>query len=189
MKVQPSLRGQAPSAKGDGRPFTGPSGKTVMNWLGVDSREELEKYFWLENLFDQPLEPNSDWRRKSSQLTPAAARVACEAFLQRTRGRLRRSMGRHEFTEFIDNGPPITVVCLGTKVWKGFNLHSHANWFHPEPVGPDFAMVKFPHPSGLNLELNDPVFARETATRLRRIALGNLDAPYPSDSHHTLRQL
>lgn len=172
MKILPILLGQAPSAQGDGRPFTGPSGKTVCKWLGVDDRDELQKYFYLENLLDKPLPHNPDAKRKSSQLTPAQARQGCGSFLTRTRFRLRKEMGPQGYSDFIDSGQEIKVVCLGTKVWRGFNLPAHADWFDEVYEVDEFLMVKFPHPSSLNLALNDPAFARETATRLRRIAQG-----------------
>jgi uracil-DNA glycosylase len=177
MKVLPILLGQAPSAKGDGRAFTGPSGKTICRWLGVEDRDDLQKYFYLENLLQAPLPHNPDVKRKSSSFTPAEARFGCQNFLTRTRFRLRKSMGRDGYTDWIDSGGTVEVVVLGTKVWKGFGLPSHANWFEEQPVADDFRMVKFPHPSGLNLELNDVQFARETAARLRAIAMGVPYAP------------
>lgn len=190
MNIKPILLGQAPSVKGDGRAFTGPSGKTLTRWLGVDDRDELANYFYLENLVDRPLVRNDDPRRHNSELTPHMARDGAQKFLARTNTRLLRELGQQAFNDWIDSGHPVTVVALGNKVWRGFNLPHKAPWFQWEMVeGGEFAIVKFPHPSGLNHELNDPDFAREVATRLRRIAQGHLDAPHPTDPHHSLRQL
>jgi len=171
LNIQPILLGQAPSAQGDGRPFTGPSGKTVCKWLGVEGREQLAEYFYLENLLPHPLPRNSDERRKSSQLTPAQARLGAKNFLTRTRFRLRKDLGSEGYTKFIDQSRFLLVVVLGTKVWRGFNLPSHDEWFTERLISDEFMMVKFPHPSGLNHELNDPDFVRETARHLRSIAL------------------
>ena len=184
--IKPILLGQAPSAKGDGRPFTGPSGSTVMRWLEVDDRDQLEHFFYLENLLPYPLSPNADPKKRDSSLTPGEARVGCNNFLARTRHRLMQEVGADVYHS---NRPPTVVVCLGNKVWRGFRLDSKAPWFHWEPVSDDFLMVKFPHPSGLNHSLSDSEFVRETATRLRRIALGRIDAPHPTDPNHPLTLL
>jgi hypothetical protein len=171
LNIQPILLGQAPSAQGDGRPFTGPSGKTVCKWLGVEGREQLAGYFYLENLLPHPLPRNADERRRSSQLTPAQARLGANNFLTRTRFRMRKELGAQGYSDLIDQHKVFTVVVLGTKVWKGFKLPSYDAWFTERMIGDDFMLIKFPHPSGLNHELNDPDFARETASRLRAIAL------------------
>lgn len=190
MAIKPILLGQAPSRKGDGRAFTGPSGKTLTKWLGVDDRDGLSNYFDLDNLVHHPLAPNTDPHRHNSELTPSMAREGAQQFLVRTKARLLKELGQHQFNDWIDSGRPVVVVALGTKVWRGFNFSNQLPWFHWEMVpGGEFLVVKFPHPSGLNHELNDPEFAREVATRLRRIAWGHIDSPTPADPNHSLRQL
>jgi hypothetical protein len=148
--------------------------------MGVEDREELAKWFVLENLLQEPLAKNISPHRRNSELTPGQARHGAQEFLGRTRLRVKCELGKDQWNDFIDSAPPITVVCLGNKVWKSFNLPTGVDWFHWEPVEYDFAMVKFPHPSGLNQSLNDPIFAREVATRLRHIALGELRGPNPA---------
>lgn len=171
MLAKPIILGQAPSAKGDGRPFTGPSGKTLCRWLGVGDREELERYFVLENLIAHPLDKNHDPKRRNSELTPAEARLGAMNFLTRTRTRLMKEMGSEGWGQFSLSGV-IQVVVLGNKVWKGFGLPRASGWFDEQFVGDEFLMVKFPHPSGLNHELNDPEFVCQVSTRLRYIAQG-----------------
>lgn len=118
------------------------------------------------------------------------ARQGAQQFLVRTKARLLKELGQQQFNDWIDSGNPIRVVALGTKVWKGFGFNNRTPWFHWEmAAGGEFLITKFPHPSGLNHELNDAAFAREVATRLRRIAQGYIDSPAPSNPHHTLRQL
>jgi len=190
MQVKPVLLGQAPSLKGDGRAFSGPSGNTVMRWLGVNTRDELERLFYLENLLLKPLPLNPDPKCRSSQLTRPLAREGVANLKGRMRVRLRLKLTPQGYNDWIDSGNPVVVVALGTKVWRGFDLPHKSPWFDLQLVdGGEFAVVKFPHPSGLNHELNDQRFAREVATRLRRIALGHLDSPHPTDPNHTLNRL
>lgn len=173
-RVRPIILGQAPSRLGDGRPFTGPSGDTICKWAGVESREKLLEYFELDNLLSKPLPVNGADRRSPSAFSPTQARAQAGKFLERQRVRLRKELGQSEYNDFIDSGE-IVVVALGTKVWRSFRLPRNAEVFDEQPVSAEFRIVRFPHPSGLNHQLNDSEFVANVQRRLREIGHISLD--------------
>ena len=82
-------------------------------------------------------------------------------------------LGHPRWGEFTSSGEKIQVICLGSKVWRAFELPRTSDWFDERGLEDEFWMVKFPHPSGLNHELNDPMFVRSVSERLRYIAQGD----------------
>lgn len=67
--------GQAPSRKGDGRPFTGPSGKRLCDLLDLPNYEALAKRVILTNLLDRPVEPAASGRGDTYDRRLANARA------------------------------------------------------------------------------------------------------------------
>ncbi len=182
--MKPIILGQAPSAKGDGRHFTGPSGATLCRWAGVETRDELLGYFELDNILPQPLVLNPDENRRRSGLSNREAKLGAMNFLGRTRLAARRSLGAERYSDFIDTGHFVTVV-LGAKVWRAFGLAETTEMFGSQFLADDFLMIRFPHPSGLNRELNDPKLFAAVCRNLRSIGkvtpTVTIDLDYPID--------
>ncbi len=153
---------------GDGRPFTGPSGDTLVRWAGLHTRDELLEFFELDNLLSRPLPKNSDPKRRPSVFSQRDGRIESGNFLGRQRLRALRQLGQVEYNNFIDHGHFVVVV-LGTKVWRAFGLPRDTDLFGELPIHDDFCMIRFPHPSGLNLQLNDKTLVEQVRTNLRRI--------------------
>lgn len=166
--IKPIILGQAPSQLGDGRPFTGPSGHTLCMWAGVDTRDELLQYFDLANLMSRPL-PRRPRTQRESTFKLTEGRDAARQFLFHTRKRVKMNLGQERWNDFIDSGQRIEVVALGVKVWRSFRLPGGARHFERHQFEEDFAFIPFPHPSGLNHQLNDPLFRREVRMNLRRL--------------------
>jgi hypothetical protein len=166
--IKPIILGQAPGLLGDGRPFTGPSGHTLCTWAGVRTRDELMQYFDLANLINHPL-PRKSRDSKQSTFRLPEGRQAARQFLFHTRRRVKTQLGQQGWGDFIDSGS-ITVVALGIKVWRSFGLPRSVRHFEECPLEDgEFKFVCFPHPSGLNHQLNDPIFREQVQMNLRRI--------------------
>lgn len=165
--ILPVILGQAPSRLGDGRPFTGPSGDRLVQWAGVESRDELLKYFRLDNLLPEPLPHHPERRKPNGNLKTV---------------NFSRRRGREQAVQFIarqndyliaENAGKVVkldVVVLGKKVWESLELNMETPIFgRVVKVGLRMRFHRFPHPSGLNHQMNDPKFLGETSERLRRI--------------------
>lgn len=119
--------GQAPSLKGDGRPFTGPSGQTLSELIGMPVRSVFD----CRNLSDYwRSDAKPEWHPKEAEW--AAARVP----------------------EVLDINQRFILV--GRKVAQAFRLgdkNPYLDWIgdyklsYQLPYGP---VAIFPHPSGLN---------------------------------------
>jgi uracil-DNA glycosylase len=129
--------GQAPARTGDGRPFTGNSGKTLLRLFGWPSYEYMASRVHLLNLLDnkQELLPGGRGDRFDY---PAAKREAV-----RLRG------------HWLIFYPETHVICCGVKVFKCFTGQS------PQQPFKGLALTHrrfntvlkcwyFPHPSGAN---------------------------------------
>ena len=62
--------GQAPSRLGDGRAFTGPSGKRLAALFGLRDYEELSSRYDLANIFDVPAERRPLPAKRSTRNAP-----------------------------------------------------------------------------------------------------------------------
>lgn len=173
--ILPVILGQAPSHHGDGRPFTGPSGERLIKWAGVDNRDELLNYFRLENLFPVPLPRFPDERRPSGSLktrgfSKKVGRQHAERFIERQDDYLKNQLGPEGYTHFHTLHSKIDVIVLGRKVWDALDLWGQTPMFgRVIKVRTGLRFHRFPHPSGLNHQMNDPDFVRETSQRLRRV--------------------
>lgn len=174
--ILPVILGQAPSRLGDGRPFTGPSGDRLLRWSGVESRDELLKYFRLDNLMSQPLPHHPIARRPNGSLktvnfSKRVGKVHADIFLARQYDYLINQLGVDGLDVFRQVHNRLDVVVLGRKVWESFDLRGDVPMFgRVVKVGVTYLRFhRFPHPSGLNHQMNDPEFVRETSERLRRI--------------------
>lgn len=164
--ILPVIVGQAPSRLGDGRPFTGPSGDRLVQWAGVDTREELLRYFRLDNLMAQPLPNNPHERKPNGSLKTInfsrhMGRVYADLFVARQRDYMSAHSG-HMVIELMD------IVVLGKRVWESLDLRGDMPMFGFS-LSHMFKFHRFPHPSGLNHQMNDPEFVRETSHRLRQV--------------------
>lgn len=181
--MKPIILGQAPSRLGDGRAFTGPSGNTLVQWCGLNHRTQLEKYFELDNLLHTPMpriEPSHRNIKRTNSFHRAQRVQAAKDFLNRWRAVAYQQMGGWQGVEaFQSDGGRIKVVALGRQVWDTFGHESistlprHPDMFAEGDVEELFTLVRFPHPSGLNHQLNDHEFVAEVARRLK--AIGRID--------------
>jgi hypothetical protein len=173
--ILPVILGQAPSRLGDGRPFTGPSGDRLVQWAGVGSRDELLRYFRLDNLLPEPLPHHPEKRKpngnlKSVNFSLKTGRMHADAFLARQHDYLVNQLGVDGAEIFLQVRNHIDIVVLGRKVWDSLELHGDVPTFgRVVRARLGLRFHRFPHPSGLNHQMNDPEFLRETSQRLRRI--------------------
>lgn len=172
--ILPVILGQAPSRLGDGRAFTGPSGDRLVQWAGVGSRDELLRYFRLDNLMSEPLPHHPERRKPNGNLKTVnfslrTGKIQAEAFLARQMDYLINQLGVEGSNTFFKVHNHIDVVVLGKKVWDSFELRGDMPMFGRSIRRPGLKFHRFPHPSGLNHQMNDADFLRETSERLRRI--------------------
>ena len=173
--ILPVILGQAPSRQGDGRPFTGPSGDRLLKWAGVETRDELLRYFRLDNLFPYPLPQHESERRPSGSLktigfSKRLGRDFAQQFIAREDDYLKNQLGPEGYTTFHTVRNHIDVIVLGKKVWDALDLWGSTPMFNRVVrARTGLRFHRFPHPSGLNHQMNDPEFVRETSERLRRI--------------------
>jgi hypothetical protein len=174
--ILPVILGQAPSRLGDGRPFTGPSGDRLLLWAQLETRDELLKYFRLDNLLSTPLPQYTDIRSPGGKLrTPSigrrVAKDSAQQFTARQYDYLKNQLGgQRGMDDFIRAGNAVEVICLGRKVWEAFGLPNNTLYLKSylrSQMGLKF--YRFPHPSGLNHLMNDLEFLRETSEALRRV--------------------
>jgi uracil-DNA glycosylase len=134
--------GQAPSKTTDGlAPFSGRSGRRIASWAGL-TPSELAERFELRNLIDR-------WPGKAGKgdkfYTPKIFEVAAEM--------KKELVGRR-------------VVCVGLAVARAFSPSVKIVRYRFRDVdGVSFASI--PHPSGVNVVLNDPDELRRTVRFVR----------------------
>lgn len=173
--ILPIIVGQAPSRLGDGRPFTGPSGDRLVKWAGVRDRDELLKYFRLDNLMSEPLPHHPHNRKPNGSLKTVnfsmkVGRLHAEIFVGKQRDYLYSQLGVEGAEAFAKVRNHVDVVLLGRKVWDCFDLSGDTPMFgRVVRSRSGLRFHRFPHPSGLNHQMNDWEFVRETSERLRRI--------------------
>jgi uracil-DNA glycosylase len=125
--------GQAPSRIGDGRPFSGPSGKRLAALFGLRDYEELASQFTLTNLFENTAEKLKTGR--GDKFDPYAARRAASLKMR----------------EWAEDPELIAVLGCGHNVFQALTAESrpffHGIAFKAGPTqGVD--VWNFPHPSG-----------------------------------------
>lgn len=159
--MKPIIVGEAPSAQGDGRPFTGPSGERLQALLGLESYDQLTERFELMNLFEiqSPV-----WDRFDQEYA--------------------RKKAMRQMTKWVNQEDLVDVILAGRKVARAFRVEPLA-WFVFE-MRANVVLWTFPHPSGLNHFWNDPEAERDASRFLRARAIG-ASAHHPS-GHIPLNQ-
>lgn len=147
--------GQAPARTGDGRPFTGNSGKTLLKLFGWPSYEYMSLRIHLLNLLDEKQEPLPG-RRGDRFNYEVAKREAI-----RLRG--------HWHIFYSETH----VICCGVNVFKCFTGQSPKQPFKGLALNHRRfnTVVKcwyMPHPSGINPFYNDPELVAEAKQFLRQ---------------------
>lgn len=162
---KPIIVGEAPVSR-DGTPFTGRSGKTLQAWAGVSSRYELTQYFDLDNFVQKSLTPARPGQAKNFPMKSAP--VLRQQFMDRHEIALISELGLKGAEEYLLNQRR-TVLVMSSLVWRAFDLPRPTKLFEAKPFKQRYMMVRFPHPSGLNRQLNDPEIVREAIRHLRLI--------------------
>lgn len=162
---KPIILGQAPVSP-DLTPFTGRSGRTLCEWAGVETREQLMEYFDLDNLLDRTMKKSKTGQAPS--FPTSRAPLLRTKFIDRHRTALVEELGEDGAREYEINQRR-TVLVMGSLTWKAFDLKKTVSLFGTAPYKMVFMMVRFPHPSGLNRQLNDPEILAETIRNLRLI--------------------
>lgn len=140
--------GQAPSRIGDGRPFSGPSGRRLAALLGLRDYEHLASQFTLTNIFD----------------TPASSRVERgDAFDQEW-----ASAYAHQIMiGWQKKNEDLIVVCCGHQVYQAFT--GERGVFFKGKRKDRVELWCFPHPSGASAYWNRRANVIQAANFLRRL--------------------
>lgn len=154
--------GQAPSRAGDGRAFSGPSGRRLASLFGLGDYEELASRVYLTNIFPVPA------ARKPLPARRRTKRHAGDEFDEITA----RRMGMRKMHAWARDPELVVVLGCGQKVTKalvGQEMPFYAGKaLHTEPArGVD--VWSFPHPSGASHYWNDPANVAHAAHFLGRL--------------------
>ena len=146
--------GQAPARTGDGRPFTGNSGKTLLKMFGWPTYDYMASRVNLLNLLNEQQPPNVHGRGDKFDYDTAKREAL------RLRGHW------HIFY------PETHVICCGVKVFKCFTGQSPRQPFkglalYHRRYDTVVKCWYLPHPSGVNPFYNDDNLIIEAAKFLR----------------------
>jgi hypothetical protein len=159
--LKPLLVGQAPARSGDGRAFTGASGKRLCSLLEIESYDDLAHLLDMTNLIPE-IQPKIQGRKGDSFDRALARRAAMRIF-----------------THAISEGRS-TVILAGKGVGNIFLPDTNIEYFAPYDRSSLRCWV-IPHPSGINHFWNDPTNVKKASRILRAIVF---DWPM---SHPSLR--
>lgn len=140
--------GQAPSRVGDGRAFSGPSGRRLAALFNLRDYEHLASQVTLINIFDDPAERQGN-RGDAFDVDRA------------------RERGLELMRNWAQEGN-VTVVACGHQVYRALTGTRKMEFFH----GRDFIGVEvwcFPHPSGASSYWNSRARVLLAANFLRRL--------------------
>lgn len=155
--------GQAPSRLGDGRPFSGPSGKRLQQLTGLKSYEQLADAFTLENIF--PFSADKLTSGRGDEYDVAVA----------------RRIGDAKMLVWSLSQKPQYVLACGHQVYKsltgspqilfGRRVFNYPAW------GGRVVIFNFPHPSGASGFWNEPDNTRKAKHFLAKLLhhLGKLN--------------
>lgn len=147
------ILGQAPSRVGDGRPFSGPSGRRLCSLTGLADYDELSRAFKLMNLLREPVKKVPGKKGDLFDRKMAAARGA-------------------ELYEVLPD--EFKIVCCGREVWRSMGLDPTVPYFQWANVKANRRawgdLVLFPHPSGISHYWNDAGRVRRAAEFLAPLA-------------------
>ena len=139
------ILGQAPARSGDGRPFTGPSGRRLCQLMGLPHYDCLRDRFTLQNLVNRPVYQQPYGRGDTFDRLAARGRAQM----------LVRDWSKSE--------EPVAVIACGhavfecvTKVkrpfFKGKKIALYSDDWDAKPI----EVWCFPHPSGASAFWNEP---------------------------------
>lgn len=153
--MKPLIVGENPSTTGNGKPFSGQSGRRLMELLGYDNYKVLQEKFHLENL--------------------------CEARYSKVRARDRALSLRDHHYELLSNQDPKAAkhfILCGVKVQEAFGI-PQLKPFSCRLYGGERGLWlwAFPHPSGLNRFWNDATDTYKASMFLRALAIGRVPRP------------
>lgn len=148
--------GQAPSRVGDGRAFSGPSGRRLASLIDLGDYEELASKVTLTNIFDV------------IACKPRNAKHAGDEFDETTA----RAIGMMRVKLWSRDSEHVVVLACGTKVMRALCGQAPGMYRGKalvlEPVrGVD--IWQFPHPSGASHYWNDPLNFTHAARFLNRL--------------------
>lgn len=138
------ILGQAPARSGDGRPFTGPSGRRLCQLLGLPHYDSLKNRFTLQNLTPRPVHKLANGR--GDTFDRLAAKASAELMVR----------------EWARSDEPVAIIACGHAVFNCVTHESkpffkgkkiglrHIDW-DAEPI----EVWCFPHPSGASAFWND----------------------------------
>ena len=125
--------GQAPSRVGDGRPFSGPSGKRLAQLLNLRDYEDLAAQVTLVNLIEEPVE-KTEGRGDAFDLVQARARA------------------RELVESWVDDDEQIIVIACGHSVYRCLTGSKVELFRGRRTFGVEIWC--FPHPSGASAYWN-----------------------------------
>lgn len=154
--------GQAPSRVGDGRAFTGPSGRRLAALFGLRNYEELAAKAMLTNIFDQPAKPKRLPARRRTKYSASGDEFDSEAAAGRARELLQVWKDLNDRVIVVACGHAVFQALTGRKgeFYKGRNV---------QLAGTVIEVWCFPHPSGASSYWNYDENKRMAANFLRRL--------------------
>lgn len=162
--MKPLLVGQAPARSGDGRPFTGASGRRLCSLLEIESYDDLAHLLDMTNLIPQ-IQPKIKGKKGDSFDRALAKRAAIRIY-----------------TQCVEEGRD-RVILAGKGVAAAFLPQQQAINYFQRYLTVSIRICVIPHPSGVNLFWNDPANVEKASRFLRAIVF---DWPM---SHPSLRNL
>lgn len=151
--------GQAPSRAGDGRAFSGPSGRRLAELVGLGDYEALARSFTLVNIFQEPAKPKSLPPKPGSR-----RRAAGDEF----DAKLGRELGRHLIVAIADYDPDSVVVACGHQVFTALTGVRRMEFFKGRRVE-GVEVWCFPHPSGASQFWNHPENVERAGEFIRKL--------------------
>lgn len=151
--------GQAPSRVGDGRAFSGPSGRRLANLFGLRDYEELASMYTLTNIFDVPAVRRPLPARRSSK-----HRSIGDEFDER----LALDRGYEMTLDWVNMEEAPVVLACGAKVAKAL-IGRPVPMYKGKRLGERLDVWHFPHPSGASQYWNSPDHVEVAARFLKRL--------------------
>jgi uracil-DNA glycosylase len=140
--------GQAPSRIGDGRPFSGPSGRRLAALLRLRDYEHLASSVTLVNIFDHPADRQE------------ARGDGFDEFQAKVKARMLTE-------QWVSLKEEIIVVCCGHAVYRAFT--DSRGTFYKGRRDQNLELWCFPHPSGASAYWNRRDNVLYAANFLRRL--------------------
>jgi uracil-DNA glycosylase len=141
--------GQAPSRIGDGRPFSGPSGRRLSALMMLRDYEHLASQVTLTNIFEVPAERRE---AKGDEFDKAKARVE----------------GVKKIATWADQEETFIVVACGHEVYEALTGVKKAEFFKGRSIA-GVEVWCFPHPSGISTYWNTRAHVLLAANFLTRL--------------------